>query len=121
MLIIPQEDIKRKMAAEKEAIMAHYNTELERILNENSDKDTYWILGKLRFPLELGGKVGRTFLEACVEKPPLIKEAFLYEVDNRAGTKTILWVTHPDGTLRLPTLNKTIQASPAKKGVQLIT
>lgn len=121
MLIVPQEDLKRKISAEKEGIMAHYNRELERILNENSHLDTYWILGKLRFPPELGGRIGRTFLQACVEKPGLIAEAFLIEVDNRSGKKTTLWATYPDGSLRLPTLNKTIRATPAAKGAQIIT
>lgn len=121
MLILPQEDLKRKIAAEKEAITAHYNKELEKILNENAHIETYWILGKLRFPPELGGRVGRTFLQACMEKPGVIKESFLIEVDNKNGKKTTLWLHYPDGSLRLPTLNKTIKASPATKGAQIIT
>lgn len=120
MLVVPQESLKRRIAEEKSAIEAHYNKELERILNENSHREIYWILGKLRFPEELGGRIGRTFLEACAEKPPLVREAFLYEVDNTKGVKTILWVMHPDGTLRLPTLNRTIKATPAK-GRKIIT
>lgn len=114
MLILSEQEQKRQIAEEKKEIERFYNEQLERILNEHSDKDTYWILGKLRFPEELGGKIGRTFLQACMEKPHLVRSAFLYEVDNRRGTKTILWVMHPDGTLRLPTLNRTIKATPAE-------
>jgi hypothetical protein len=99
----------------KQGLTDHYNKELEKIINQNSAKDKYWILGKVRFPEELGGKVGRAFLEACDEKPGLIKDAFLYEVDNRNGTKTLLWIMNPDGSLRLPTLNKTVQATPANR------
>lgn len=95
----------------KEGLITHFNTELEKILNENSEKDRYWILGKVRFPEELGGKVGRTFLEASTSKPPLVKDAFLYEVDNKRGVKTLLWVMHPNGDLRLPTLNKTVSVA----------
>ena len=97
--------------AAKSGLVSHYNAEMERILNENSEKDRYWILGKTRFPPELGGKVGRTFLEASPYKPHLVKDAFLYEVDNRRGVKTILWICYRDGTLRFPTLGKTIRVS----------
>lgn len=116
MLILPKKNaLLQKHEMESAQIKAHYNKELERILNENSNrKEIYWILGKLRFPPELGGKVGRTFLEASSEKPPLIKDAFLYEVDNTRGVKTLLWICYPDGTLRLPTLNKTISIANSK-------
>ena len=95
----------------KEGLINHFNKEMERILNENSSKDHYYILGKVKFPKEHGGKVGRPFLQASDTQPPLVKEAFLYEVDNRRGVKTLLWVSYPDGRLRLPTLNKTISVA----------
>lgn len=116
MLILPEkykQDVN--MARHNEAkknLVSQYNKTLEKILNENSHRThPYWILGKTRFPEEFQGKVGRTFLEASTTKPPVIKNAFLYEVDNRTGTKTLLWVTHPDGSMRLPTLNKTVRIS----------
>lgn len=114
MLILPKEDQLRQVREERKGLESHYNSELEKIINANTHKDVYWILGKVRFPEEYGGKVGRTFLEACDDKPPLVKNAFLYEVDNRKGVKTILWISHPDGTLRLPTLNKTIRIAPER-------
>ena len=119
MLILPKNQMLKEFNEAKQSLTDHYNKELEKIINQNSNKDKYWILGKVRFPEELGGKVGRAFLEACEEKPGLVKDAFLYEVDNRSGTKTLLWIMNPDGSLRLPTLNKTVQATPAtraKKG-----
>lgn len=121
MLILNKEDQLKQHQDAKSNLTAHFNAEMERIINENSSKDLYWILGKVRFPPELGGFVGRTFLEATDHKPGVIKDAFLYEVDNKRGVKTLLWVLHPDGTLRLPTLNKTIRATSAKKKRTIIT
>lgn len=119
MLINPSANPLRELHDARESLRAHYNQELEKILNENSHIEKYWILGKVRFPEELGGKVGRAFLQACLEKPPIVKEAFLYEVNNKIGCKTLLWVMNPDGSLRLPTINKTIQATPAKKPIKV--
>lgn len=115
MLILPKEHQLKSDRIAREGLECHYNSEMEKILNANSEKDTYWILGKVKFPEELGGNVGKTFLEASDSKPPVVKNAFLYEVDNKRGVKTLLWVMHPDGSLRLPTLNKTIHVSPAKR------
>lgn len=115
MLILPKKDQIEAQNEARKGLTDHYNNEMERIINENSSKEIYWILGKVRFPEELGGKVGRTFLQASDSKPPVVKDAFLYEVDNKRGVKTLLWVVHPDGSMRLPTLNKTIQVTPAKR------
>ncbi len=115
MLILPKDDQLKADAEVRRGLVTHYNSEMEKIINANSDKDIYWILGKVRFPEEHGGNVGRTFLEATDFKPPLIKNSFLYEIDNKRGVKTLLWVMNPDGSLRLPTLNKTIQVQSTKK------
>ncbi len=120
MLILPKDAQMKSNADARKGLETHYNSEMEKIINANSSKDVYWILGKVKFPEDLGGQVGRTFLQASDTKPPVVKNSFLYEVDNRKGVKTLLWVMHPDGSLRLPTLNKTIQVQPtqkAKKGV----
>lgn len=115
MLILPKEDQLKENREARESLTNHYNAQMESILNENAHKDIYWILGKVRFPEEYGGKVGRTFLQASDSKPPVVKNSFLYEIDNKRGVKTLLWVMHPDGSLRLPTLNKTIKVSPTKR------
>jgi len=118
MLILPQDSKVQAHNAAREGIVSHFNSELEKILSANSSKDVYWILGRVRFPEEFGGGIGRTFLEATDVKPPVVKNAFLYEVDNKRGVKTLLWVMNPDGSLRLPTLNKTIRVEPkTNKGV----
>lgn len=108
MLIVPENELLRKHQEAKEGLTSEFNRQLEKIINENQSIDKYWVLGKVKFPKEYGGKVGKVFLQGCLEKPPLVAESFLYEIDNRKGCKTLLWVMHPGGELRLPTLNKTI-------------
>lgn len=114
MLILPKEELQKRLESHnqaKEGLIKCFNEQLEKILNQNSNKDEYYILGKVKFPKELGGKVGRTFLEASDVKPPLVKESFVYHVDNKRGVKTLLWVMNPNGSLRFPTLNKTISVA----------
>lgn len=119
MLILPEKVTEQYMRDQHESakagLVAHFNVELEKIMNANTAPDTYWILGKVKFPDNLGGNHGKVFLQACLEKPPLVAEAFLYEVDNRRGVKTLLWVMHPGGKLVLPTLGKTISVGSRSK------
>jgi len=119
MLILPestQKELREQHENAKAGLMSHFNEELEKIMNANKGPDRYWVLGKVNFPDNLGGKVGRVFLQACLEKPPIVANSFLYEVDNRRGVKTLLWVMHPGGKLDLPTLGKTLSiASGSKK------
>jgi len=89
----------------------HFNTQLEKILNENSHKDKYWILGKVKAHRRGDKTILRPFLQPCDEKPGVVKESFVYEVDNRRGVKTLLWVLHPDNTLSFPTLGKSIRVA----------
>ncbi len=107
--IIPQEEWVRKHQDAKKGLHDEFNRKLEKLINDNQHFDKYWVLGKVKFPKKHRGQVGRVFLEACLEKPPLVKDAFLYEVDNRKGCKTLLWVMNPGGELRLPTLNRTVK------------
>lgn len=108
MLVLPKEELKKQHEEAKKGLTDEFNKQMEEIINEHQNIDKYWILGKVKFPKEHGGKVGRVFLKGCLEKPPLVSESFLYEVDNRRGAKTLLWVMHPNGDLRFPTLNKTV-------------
>lgn len=110
-LIVPKEELIRRHEEAKEGLTSEFNRQLENILNANSGKDLYWILGKVRFPPEYGGKVGKVFLEASDTQPILVKEAFLYEVDNRRGVKTLLWVMHSNNELALPTIGKTVRVA----------
>ena len=120
MLILPKSVQESNRLEAKNGMIDHFNKEMERILNQNSEKDTYWILGKVK-KVKVGSKdLMRPFLQACDEKPGLVKESFVYEVDNRRGVKTLLWVMHPDDTLTFPTLGKSIRAA-GEKGAKILT
>jgi len=88
MLILPKNHMEKEHEETKKGLREEFNRQLEKILNENSKIDKYWVLGKVKFPEELGGKVGRVFLQGCLEKPPVVANSFLYEVDNRTGSKS---------------------------------
>lgn len=111
MLIVPEQERRQRHEDAKAGLTQQFNARMANVLNENKDKQVYWILGKVRFPPEFDGKVAHVFLEASDTQPPLVKDAFLYEVDNRAGKKTLLWVMHPGDELVLPTVKKRLSVS----------
>lgn len=104
----------------REGITSHFNTELEKILNANSHKDLYWILGKAKIEKKNGKNIVRPFLQACEEKPGIIKETFVYEVDNRRGVKSLLWVMHSGDLLSFPTLGKSMRVTGANTGSTIL-
>ena len=114
MLIVPRSVQETSHIEARKGMTDYFNKQMEKILNENSDKDTYWILGKARSERRNGKDIIRPFLQACCEKPGIIRESFVYEVDNRKGTKTLLWVMHPGDTLSFPTLGKSIRVANEK-------
>ena len=120
MLIPSRTEIYDKHMAAREGMTRHFNDELEKILVKNSSKGTYWILGKAKIHKHKGVDVVRPFLQACDEKPGVIKDSFVYEVDNSRGVKTLLWVMHPGGLLSFPTLGKSIRVSD-EKGAPILT
>ncbi len=93
---------------------------LENILNDNRHKDKYWILGKAKIEKKKGKDIIRPFLQACEEKPQVIKESFVYEVDNKRGVKTLLWVMHPGDMLSFPTLGKSIRVTGGNTGSTIL-
>jgi hypothetical protein len=92
---------------------------MEKILNENSHKDMYWILGKAKIHHKNGKDIVKPFLQVCDEKPGIVRESFVYEVDNKRGVKTLLWVMHPGDLLSFPTLGKSIRVA-GSKGVTIL-
>ncbi len=104
----------------REGITSQFNRMLEKILNENSHKDKYWILGKAKVERKKGKDIVRPFLQACEEKPGIVKESFVYEVDNRRGVKTLLWVMHPGDMLSFPTLGKSIRVTGGNTGSTIL-
>lgn len=120
MLITPASHQLKKHVEMRQGITDHFNVLLEKILNENTHKDTYWILGKAKLERKKGKDIIRPFLQVCDEKPGLIKESFVYEVDNRRGVKTLLWVMHPGDLLSFPTLGKSIRVTGANSATILV-
>ncbi len=104
----------------REGLTNHFNHLLEKILNDNRHKEKYWILGKARTEKKKGKDIVKPFLQACDEKPGIVKESFVYEVDNRRGVKTLLWVMHPGDMLSFPTLGKSIRVTGGKSGSTIL-
>jgi hypothetical protein len=104
----------------REGMNKQFNHMLEKIINENAHRDKYWILGKAKIEKKKGKDIVRPFLQACAEKPGIIKESFVYEVDNRRGVKTLLWVMHPGDMLSFPTLGKSIRVTDGSKGSTIL-
>jgi hypothetical protein len=120
LLITSPEHQLRQHIETREGITAHFNVLLEKILNENKHRDTYWILGKAKIEKKKGKDIVRPFLQACAEKPGIIKESFVYEVDNRRGVKTLLWIMHPGDMLSFPTLGKSIRVTGGNTGSTIL-
>lgn len=114
MLIVPKSVQFQKHVEAREGITNHFNSLMEKILNNNSHKEKYWILGKAKVVRKKGKDMIRPFLQVCDEKPGVIKESFVYEVDNTRGVKTLLWVMHPGDILSFPTLGKSIRVAGKK-------
>lgn len=104
----------------KEGLKAHFNYLLEKILVENSHIDRYWILGKTQIERKGKKEIMRPFLQACLEKPGLVKESFVYEVDSRRGVKQLLWVMHSGDILSFPTLGKSMRVA-GSSGVTILS
>lgn len=119
MLTLPKDPVQQHIDA-REGMTNLFNDELEHILNANKHKDKYWILGKVNMHRRGDKYIAKPFLQACEEKPGVIKKSFVYEVDNRRGVKTLLWVMHPDDTLSFPTLGKSIRVTGGKSGSTIL-
>jgi hypothetical protein len=105
----------------REGMTKQFNEMLEKILRENSHhKEIYWILGKAKVEKKKGKDIIRPFLQACSVKPGIIKESFVYEVDNSRGVKTLLWIMHPGDLLSFPTLGKSIRVTDGSKGSTIL-
>ncbi len=84
---------------------------MTKLMTQNSHKKKYWIMGTARCKRKNGKTVIKPFLKAYDEQPDVRKESYLYEVDNTAGTKSLLWVMHPNDKLSLPSIGKSIRVA----------
>jgi len=120
LLITPPSVQMQQHIDAREGMCSYFNHQMEKIINANSAKDKYWILGKVRVERKKGKDIVRPFLQACDEKPSIIRETFVYEVDNRRGVKQLLWVMHPGDLLSFPTLGKSIRVTGGKSGSTIL-
>ena len=120
MLITPASVQMKQHVEAREGMTNQFNKMLENILNENKHRDKYWILGKAKIEKKKGKDIVRPFLQACAEKPGIIKESFVYEVDNRRGVKTLLWVMHLGDMLSFPTIGKSIRVTGGNTGSTIL-
>lgn len=84
---------------------------MEKIMQENSHKEKYWILGTTTCKRKNGKTTIRPILKAYDVQPDVRKEAYLYQIDNVAGTKDLVWVMHPNNKLSIPSLDKNISVA----------
>lgn len=119
LLLSPKNQLEQHIQT-REGITNHFNDVLEAILSQNSHKAKYWILGKAKVEKHNGKDIIRPFLQACDEKPGIIKESFVYEVDNKRGVKTLLWIMHPGDVLSFPTLGKSIRVTGGNTGSTIL-
>lgn len=119
LMLSPEAQLQQHINA-REGLTAHFNKELEKLLNAHKHKDKYWVLGKAKVEKVNGKDVVRPFLQACEEKPGIIKESFVYEVDNKRGVKTLLWIMHPGDMLSFPTLGKSIRVTGGTTGSTIL-
>ena len=111
MLAAKPESIGEIHLAARQHLVDRHQQLMEKILEENSHKPKYWILGMAKSKRKNGRTIIQPFLKAYDVQPELTREAFLYEVDNTKGTRELLWVMHPNDKLSLPSIGKSIRVA----------
>lgn len=101
---------------QREYMVNRHARMMQKILNQNASKEKYWILGWVESKRKNGKTRIKPCMQVCDEMPKVAHESYLYEVDNVAGTQTLLWVMHPNNKLSLPTLGKHIHVADATGG-----
>ena len=96
---------------QRDYLVSRHSRMMAKILKENSDKEKYWILGWAKSKRINGRTTITPMMKAFSEMPKLEKESYLYEVDNKEGTKTLLWVMHPNNKLSIPSIGKSIHVA----------
>lgn len=84
---------------------------MEKIKKQNILKEKYWIFGWVESKRKNGKTRIVPKMMALYQMPEVAKESYLYEVDNKAGTQTLLWVMHPNEKLSIPSLGKSIHVA----------
>jgi len=96
---------------QREHLIARHSRSMNKILRKNSDVEKYWILGWVESKRRNGQTKIQPKMMVLYEKPELKKESYLYEIDNKEGSQTLLWVMHPNNKLDFPPIGKTIHVA----------
>lgn len=102
--------------AQREYMVNRHARAMQKILDQNAEKSKYWILGWVESNRKNGKTRIKPRMQAMDTMPQVTKESYLYEVDNTAGTKTLLWVMHPNNKLSMPSIGKSIHVADATGG-----
>jgi hypothetical protein len=102
--------------AQREYMVNRHARMMQKIMDQNIAKAKYWILGWVESSRKAGKTRIKPRMQAMDTIPDVTKESYLYEVDNTAGTKTLLWVMHPNNKLSLPSIGKSIHVADAAGG-----
>lgn len=105
--------IGRRHVMQRQHLVDRHQFLLKKLMKQNAHKSKYWIMGSVasRRKVKTRKTVLKPSLRVLDELPELQKESYLYEIDNEAGTKTLLWVMHPNNKLSLPTIGKSISVA----------
>lgn len=96
---------------QRERLADTHSKMLEKLTKENAHKAKYWLLGQVKSKRKNGKTTVRPVMLVCDVQPEVQKESYLYEIDNVAGTSTLVWVMHPNNKLSLPTVGKSISVA----------
>ncbi len=110
-MLTEQPTIGQTFLLQRQHLAERHCRMMQKILENNTNREKYWILGYVKSKRKNGQTRIVPHMQVCYEMPKLIKEAYLYEVDNIAGTNKLLWVMHPNEKLDLPSLGKSIHVA----------
>lgn len=96
---------------QRDCLVGRHTRMMNKIMKDNSIKDKYWIVGWAMSKRRNGKTKIFPMMKAVYEIPEVQKESYLYEVDNISGTKTLIWVMHPNNKLNIPLLGKSIHVA----------
>jgi hypothetical protein len=109
--MLKQETIGQIHIGARERLSNRHNELMKEIMEKNSDKEKYWILGMAMCKRKNGRTTIKPFLKAYYEQPEVRKESYLYEIDNVKGTQSLVWVMHPHNKLAIPSIGKKLSVA----------
>ena len=96
---------------QREHLATRHESMMKKLMEQNTHKSKYWILGMVQTRRKNKKTTITPLLKVFDEQPDVRKESYLYEVDNVNGTKTLIWVMHPNDKLTMPSIGKSISVA----------